>query len=234
MKRQRYLLKIENPCKTDWTSMSGDDTARYCANCSRTVTDFTQLTDDQIIKKIRETKGKICGRLTEKQLHRAYILSEKGNTNTTFPKLLGGLLLLGLADNLSANGIKTETEIVKNIQIDYDGVQNKKEQPTADKDSLKNVIQGQIIDADTKEPLMFATITIKDKKEGTFSDLNGDFRMVFPDSLINDKLTLEINCIGYVKTEFLINKKDLPLLNKLFEIKAEHYLIGEVIIVKKK
>lgn len=214
--------------------MTGDDIDRYCSHCSKSVSDFTQLTDDQILEKITKTNGKICGRLTEKQLQQDYILRKQSDTNSIIPKFLSGLLLLGLADNIKANEFKSKTEIVENRHLDNEGEQDKREIQTATKDSLKNIIDGQVIDAETKEPLMFANVIIKDKKIGTVTDENGNFRLVIPDSLLSDKITLVIKYVGYKETEFLINVKDLPLLKKILIIKAEQVLMGEVVIIKKK
>jgi hypothetical protein len=234
MKRQPYILKIESPCKKDWTSMTGENIDRYCSHCSKSVSDLTQMTDDQILERIRKTNGKLCGRLTVKQLEREYLVSKQGDTNSLIPKFLSGLLLLGLTDNINANEVKTKTEIVDNRHFDEKGNQNKEEQTTASKDSLKNIIEGQVIDAETKEPLMFANVKLKDKKIGTVTDENGNFRLVIPDSVISEQITIVIKCVAYKETKFVIKATDLPQLKKILIIKAEQVLMGEVVIIKKK
>jgi len=214
--------------------MPGDDIDRYCSHCSKLVSDLTQLNDDQILERIKKTNGKLCGRLKEKQLQRDYAVNKKGNTNSLIPKFLSGLLLLGLADTIYANEVKTKTEIVENRHLNEKRIRDKEEQKIASKDSLKNIIEGQVIDAETKEPLMFANVILKDKKIGTIADENGNFRLVIPESLISEQITIVIKYVGYKETEFVIKATDLPQLKKILIIKAEHALMGEIVIIKKK
>ncbi len=49
MKRSSYLLKIDNPCSEIGASMSPTDLGRFYANCAKNVTDFTKLSDDQVL-----------------------------------------------------------------------------------------------------------------------------------------------------------------------------------------
>ncbi len=234
MKRHHYILTIENPCTKEWTSMTGTDCERYCSSCSKAVTDFTHLTDNQILAKIENTNGKICGRLTEKQLQRGIIATEQGVNKSLIPKFFGGLLLFGMVDDVKADDTKAETEIVENLYSDNKEKLNTEQHEKPDKDSLKNIVEGQIIDADTKETLIFANVLIKGSTTETVTDVNGNFRLVIPDSLMSDKIVLTIKYIGYKETEFSIKATDLPLLKKILIIKAEHVLTGEVVIIKKK
>ncbi|MEQ9593287.1 MAG: carboxypeptidase-like regulatory domain-containing protein [Cyclobacteriaceae bacterium] len=56
-------------------------------------------------------------------------------------------------------------------------------------------ISGQVIDMESKEPLPFASIGIKDKSLGTITNLQGEFDFHVPNELRNDILI--INMLGY-------------------------------------
>ncbi len=233
MKRQSYILKIDKPCEQEWTSMTKTGIGKFCSHCSKTVIDFTQLTDNETLQIIEQNSGKLCGRLTQEQLNRAIQLYQPTN-NSRIYKILAGLLLVGASENLLAtDNQKFQQEIVSIID------NNKNIQPTETKsepttDSLKNVVQGLVIDAKTKEPLPFASVLIKDTKTGTTTDLDGRFKLVISDNLVTHKIYLVITYVGYEQTEIVINKNDLPMTKDHVIVPAEQAFLGEVIIVKKK
>jgi hypothetical protein len=233
MKRQNYILKIDKPCGQEWTSMTKNDIGKFCSHCSKTVIDFTQLTDNEILKIIELNSDKLCGRLTQAQLNRAIQLHQPTN-NSLLYKTLAGILLVGASENLlAANNQKSQQEIVS-IVNNNTIIQTTEIKSELAKDSSKNVVQGLVIDAKTKEPLSFASVLIKDTKTGTPTDLDGRFKLVIPDSLVTDRIYLIIAYVGYERTEVVINGKDLPITQNLVITPAEQVLMGEVIIVKKK
>ncbi len=212
--------------------MTENDIGRYCSSCSKSVTDFTQMTDQQILDAIINSERKVCGRLTETQLQKQFKIAGQKTNNSVLPRFLSGLLLFGVVDSTTANEFKTEiVDNFKGTQNKIGGIEQIKETP---KDSLKNIIQGKVIDVDTKEPLSYVNILLKNSTTGTITDENGNFRLTVPDSLISDQVVIVIKYIGYIETEILINSTDLPVLEKILVIYPEPFLIGEVVIVKKK
>ncbi len=59
----------------------------------------------------------------------------------------------------------------------------------------QNTFSGRVIDASTNSPLAYATIGFTSSSIGTVSNDVGQFKLVYPESLIND--TLRISYIGY-------------------------------------
>jgi hypothetical protein len=233
MKRQYYILKINKPCGQEWTSMTKTDIGKFCSHCSKTVIDFTQLTDNEVLKIIELNSDKLCGRLTQEQLNRAMQLHQPTN-NSRLYKILAGFLLVGASENLlAANNQKSQQEIVS-IVNNNKIIQTTEIKSELTKDSLKNVVQGLVIDAKTKEPISFASVLIKDKKIGTPTDIVGRFKLVIPDSLVTDRIYLIIASVGYERTEIVINGKDLPITQNFIITPEEQVLMGEVVIVKKK
>lgn len=68
-------LSIPKPCHEDWGSMTPNEKGRHCAVCAKTVTDFTQMSDDEIKQFFLNKKAgeSTCGRFTNKQLHQITI-----------------------------------------------------------------------------------------------------------------------------------------------------------------
>jgi len=240
MKRQNYILKIDNPCQQDWSSMTKKDTGKFCSLCSKTVVDFTKLSDSEIIQVVEKTSGKLCGRLSKAQLGR--ILEDKQIRNSSrLYKILTGLLLVGATENsLAAEKVNSNVEITS--FTDDSGkppahqLQNEEELT----DSLKNIIQGNVIDANTHEPLPFALILIKDTKTGVITDLDGKFKLVIPDSLFANKISLVIAFVGYERTEITVDVSEFSTVRDILVIPAEQitqgeiHVVGGVRIVKKK
>jgi hypothetical protein len=47
---EKYFPHINEPCTQNWDEMTLSDTGRFCINCRKTVFDFTNATDNEIIK----------------------------------------------------------------------------------------------------------------------------------------------------------------------------------------
>ena len=68
----KMLLSIHEPCNQDWNSMTETEQGRFCDSCSKTVVDFTLMSDAQLINYFLEhANEKTCGRLFTDQLDTA-------------------------------------------------------------------------------------------------------------------------------------------------------------------
>ncbi len=228
--KQSYTLKINNPCGQDWHSMSITDKGKFCSLCSKTVVDFTKFSNDEVVQIIKQSSGKVCGRLTQQQLNNSIEIYQPVK-HSRFSKVFAGLLLIGVAKNLPAQTQQTtQTEIVSVVNDE----KLKEEQQQNTTDSLKNVIQGLVLDSATQKPLDYAFITIKGTTIETLSDDDGRFKLVIPDHLLSDKIYLRVTYVAYEKAEIIINKSDLPITKNIIMTLQEQILMGEIIIEKKK
>jgi len=91
----------------------------------------------------------------------------------------------------------------------------------------KITISGKVIDNESKEPLPFATIGIKDKSIGTITNLQGEFDFHIPRELQNDLFV--INMLGYQTYEApvwtLVESSSLVI-----EVKKSTTVLDEVLI----
>lgn len=63
------LISIPKPCLEDWNEMSPREQGAFCNVCSKTVIDFTSLSDDEVKNYFLATQGqKTCGRFKNTQL----------------------------------------------------------------------------------------------------------------------------------------------------------------------
>lgn len=62
MARTRTLdvIEIEEPCSEDWDRMIGSGSVRFCQLCRFNVYDLRALTEDEIVRLVTETEGRLC------------------------------------------------------------------------------------------------------------------------------------------------------------------------------
>jgi hypothetical protein len=56
-------VSIGSSCQTDWETMNGDQSQRYCDQCEKSVYNFSQFTRSQAEALIARTNGKLCARI---------------------------------------------------------------------------------------------------------------------------------------------------------------------------
>ncbi|MFN0204030.1 MAG: hypothetical protein ACKVTZ_21100 [Bacteroidia bacterium] len=69
-----FQLQIPQPCTQNWDEMQANEQGRFCLHCQKTVIDFTEMTDTEIIHFfLHFSKEKeICGRMSKEQLAVSY------------------------------------------------------------------------------------------------------------------------------------------------------------------
>lgn len=60
-------IKISKPCHENWNMMTPEEKGRFCSVCSRTVQDFTDFSDEELLNSMNSDE-KVCGRFREDQL----------------------------------------------------------------------------------------------------------------------------------------------------------------------
>lgn len=90
-----------------------------------------------------------------------------------------------------------------------------------------HTISGKVVDNDTGEPLVYATIALENEAFGTITNLAGEFDFHLPDTLLNK--TLVISSLGYLN--YTIPVRTIIQQEKL-EIKLVpgHILLDEVMV----
>jgi hypothetical protein len=92
-------------------------------------------------------------------------------------------------------------------------------------------LKGKVIDIDSKEPLVYASISIKDKPIGTITNADGEFEFNPPAQYEGD--TLLVSMLGY--TSYLIGLAQIKNYNNLrITLVAKPILLNEVVITAKK
>ncbi len=60
-------LRVASPCTADWNQMTGDERARHCGDCKKTVYNLSGLTRDEAEALIVEKNGNLCVRYFQRK-----------------------------------------------------------------------------------------------------------------------------------------------------------------------
>jgi hypothetical protein len=72
---RQVQFTIPEPCNVPWNGMTPvDKDQRHCSSCDKVVTDFSKMSDDELMLYFHHNNGKICGRLANTQLNRPMVL----------------------------------------------------------------------------------------------------------------------------------------------------------------
>lgn len=108
-KKFAFQLQLVNPCTENWDKMTPNEQGRHCDNCNKTVIDFTQYTDCQLIEFFKKAKDGICGRATKLQMQRQYVYAEPNKYPFLSKFVFGTTLLAGLTGTAAAQSTTTPT-----------------------------------------------------------------------------------------------------------------------------
>lgn len=91
----------------------------------------------------------------------------------------------------------------------------------------KLTVSARVVDKETKEPLSFASVGIKDKPIGTISNLQGDFDFHIPSEYRNE--TLAISILGYITYEATVSTV-AGKQNLVIELQRTSFVLEELVV----
>jgi hypothetical protein len=203
-------ITIPNPCHENWANMTPEGRGRFCAACQKTVVDFTNATDREIVTAYKK-EASLCGRFRQDQLNRQLAQYNRPSPWATGIVATVGLLALSVQPALSQT---PETE----------------QTPTPQTGSVTENVptQGQFVfnGIITESEIPVSDVTVKNKNSGieVISDIEGKYSI-----LANEGDSIEFSWIG-METFKITAKKNEAVQN----IKIDDHLqwMGEVIVVK--
>lgn len=107
---------LRKPCHEKWESMTQQEKGRFCAVCSKTVRDFTNDSDDEILDYFSDHSSQnICGNFYESQLNRNMQYSI---INSLFSKFAIGFILTagGIVSVNAQEKDSVKTSALANLQ----------------------------------------------------------------------------------------------------------------------
>lgn len=203
-KNNKYIISIKEPCSQSWNEMQTTPMGKFCAQCSKNVTDFRHLSDEQIVANFENTNEQICGRFNHDQLNRVI---QKHNVQPTQHRLfafIGSMLLFSNVNNTLAQIIPS--------QIQIDSTKSKAETRKNEIVNIQNkktILEGTVVDEETNEVLPFVSIWLSDKNVAIHTNESGAYKLEIPDSLIKSTLVVRFQALGYSSVEKCYTQKEL-------------------------
>lgn len=180
MKKQpAIVIRIPEPCGERWEEMQPSGCGRFCAQCQKTLIDFSILTDGEIATLLLKHSGQsLCGNFLSTQLERPIQAPDLPKTSTLKSRAAAALLFLasGTASlNLWGQGKAGTTQ------------SSKEQAPQITARPIR--IRGSIRDARDQAPLLRMAITIEGA--GTqYSDRKGRFAFTLPADFAGKKIVI--------------------------------------------
>lgn len=184
-------FKINKSCSENWTEMQSENEGRFCNVCAKTVLDFTELESKEILNKINESKGNVCGRLTKSQLKKTYLdIKNQKHFKLPYSNAAAGLFLAATVVSTQSCDIKktkdkTEIIITQNNSRTGNNIGSKETKRSKEKKTI--AFSGKINRRDKSaiENVKITLITLG-KLYVTYSKSDGTFSMKVPLEIIDD------------------------------------------------
>jgi len=215
-------ITIPTPCNQSWQDMTPENNGRHCTQCSKVVSDFTKMTDSQIINYLA-TGSNICGRIDQKQLMaiNRQLLTEGVSPSSRFKGWVLAIGLLGSMSFFKANAqtkpaVKQITETTPiNYYIPITGVR-----PPADPVIIKGIVLDEINQPIPGALIIIVHITVAQ------TDVSGKF--IIPKEYGMQQFY--VSFIGYITQIVTIDNTMSVYQIKLKEVQQ---MLGEVVIIKR-
>lgn len=180
MKTKKIQYTIEEPCHADWDQMKPEAQGRFCESCSKSVVDFSSMSDFLIVSYMESKKNEsVCGRFTEEQLNKDYQWIKQQHS----PSFDLRAVVLGLAlTTFSALPSHAQNQVVTDDSIEvtlpgrvYQGLVT----VTSYDHSKETFASGKIRLSGTKHHLVKVVLLDGSNKEllSVVPDKNGSFRI---------------------------------------------------------
>lgn len=230
MKKTKYQLTIPSPCQENWGDMKNQLNGRFCMNCSKSVIDFTTMSDNEIRNYTENNQGKVCGRLLSSQVNRFLEYNEPSKRSSFYP-LLSGLLFFQ-SNDVQAAHLSEKNEVITITTPQKTIPKNKEEKEYTIDNQPKNIIKGQITD-EKLFPMSGAIIFLKGSNTRTAADKDGKFSLTIPGTHLPETKVLEVTYLNFEKQQLVLTKKDYNNEIKIKMKKAEscNVILGEVIMI---
>lgn len=187
-------IVISEPCTQNWNTMSVEKQGRFCEHCSKTVIDFTGLTDPQIVALLEQNSGTACGRFDSHQLNRALIAPSKPSKRNKLHEIFAALLLMLTVNEVSADTapttaysfVKPDSNVIKAVPDNADT-------------TTVTTLTGRVINSKNNLPVANAVIENQSRQTTITAGKAGRFQIA---ASVGD--TINVYYPGYESLQFVV------------------------------
>jgi hypothetical protein len=73
----KFYITVPKPCHENWEGMTPAEQGRFCGSCQKTVIDFTNMSDRELVAYFKKPAESMCGRFYPDQLDREVAIPKK-------------------------------------------------------------------------------------------------------------------------------------------------------------
>jgi len=246
--RSTVSLRVAQPCHENWAAMSPAATGRHCAACQKTVVDFTQKTDAEILAYLARAAGTpTCGRFAAGQLERPLQRAAPVAPVRWRAWLAAAVAVWGLREGA---GLATRAQVVP-PQYWGGPVPATPVQPVAQNqerngysadnsvvkidregsEKAKVVFRGVVVDGKSGERLPGVIIMLPGTAIGTSTNQDGAFELMVPAEFISPKgLKIRVSSLGYMTKEKTIKRKNIAA-EQTINLELQVMVLGGLAVV---
>ncbi|MEZ4788999.1 MAG: carboxypeptidase-like regulatory domain-containing protein [Flavobacteriales bacterium] len=208
-------------CDQVWDDMPVVEGGRLCRQCSRTIVDFTAMSDEAIARTHAFSESFVCGVYREDQLRSLRPSTARRNTGP-HPAAFSLLSLLLLEPNAS---LKAQEVPMEQTEPDRDAVVPVDVSDTTAEQRERVIVRGRVLEQLDKgyEAVPFALISVRGTERMTQSDFEGNFSLDLTDVAdTTATVELDVTFVGFARQTRTID---------LTALKEEEFVLsgGEVI-----
>lgn len=220
-----FALSIPKPCGEKWSSFTPSAGGGFCSSCSKTVVDFTTMSDDEILNFFASKPTHTCGRFRPNQLREydaTFPITKLPPRLTLLKAGVMGLMVLLLSRPASA---EANTKYATPGMVATENVANKSKlfiNPSIFTGTVRGVVKDEY-----GEILPGVNVVLKGTTTGTTTDAEGRYELT---GEISAGSVLVFTFIGLRSEEVAIPNNFTGELNMLM-VTMDLDVTGEVAVV---
>ena len=177
-------IQLKFQCNESWEKMPTSEKGKFCGKCERNIHDLTDKSESEIHQLYNANKGKLCGKIKPQQLNNSMYQQYR----TKLAKFCLALFLV-FGGHIFKSEIKAQSNKINSKTT------------VQDNNAAHYIINGIVLEEETDEPLMFATVYYE--VEGTLyrttTNFDGSYILKINKRLVpSDSIDLNFKYIGYI------------------------------------
>lgn len=195
----KFQIRLNDPCHEDWNRMTPAEQGRFCQACSKVVTDFSIMSDKELISYLTEKNVNLCGRFTHDQLDRHLAVTKTRKFSWAYVWNIAIAAFLTIGEGYAIN---TRVPTTSESRIDT----SKSKVGTAPEQQAKaaeETIECRIFDAATNQQLRWVTAVYEDTGKQVVPEADGRVILQRP----SKPTRIVISAIGYEDAVYTIDEK---------------------------
>jgi hypothetical protein len=224
MPQRSTSIHIPQPCAESWAAMTPTTAGRHCAACQKTVVDFTEKSDAEIVAYLAKATGETCGRLRSDQQNRPLLPALGARPAARWRAWLALVLAAwGLrASPAAATGAPAAGPPKAAHPPKKAGPKHRL--PLA----APKLLRGTVRASDTHEPLAGVAVFLKGENRSATTDTAGNFSLALPARRPRMGRALVLHYAGYQSE--IIPVGDTPATALQLELQADPAASGATIV----